>query len=632
MPLKDELDDGFNLGDCEILPNEGRVLRDGTEIRPEPQTWRVLLCLAGRDGKLVTKDDLISEVWGGRAVSDDPINRAINQARKCLGDSGKESAYIETLPKRGYRLLKAVELHKPMPPAAAPRLAPSQRRWKVTSSILAIGLLGLIYMLWSPNTDTPLPPVKSVAVLPFENLSGQAADEYLVSGFKVALVKALHGMQEHVVKSSRVSYEAMELEEIAKLLGVETVLMATLERDGEILRVSYEISKDGRVLFTDHVEGMDSDLFSLQEKLSRAVRTDFGDDLSPVLITVHRPESEAYDSFMRGDYALGHRGDKGNLEEAIELFQFAIAKDANYGPSYLGLATAYALLPDYRPEETLDARRLQLEEMNGLAIATIETGIAADPSIENAAGAIYGFVRHKEKNWQASEESYLRAVNADIVDSNSFNWYSRMLASVGRTDEALTQALRALEIDPSSAVINSRVAIIYAWLDDSEKAHEFFERSNGLGASGSTHSLAYAFLLARDGRLQQSKDVTTSGMQLAGAGTDWIGPLFEGLADSANVPAALQALDDAAAIGHVSPQVEVIIRTQFGDVEGALQVAKQLEGPGEIFEMDLLYVSELKALREHPEFMPLLDRLGVTEYWRLNGCVFENDQLNCGSP
>jgi len=642
MPTKDELDDGFTIGDCEILPNEGRVLRDGEEIRPEPQTLRVLLCLAEHDGKLVSRENLIDEVWGGRAISDDPINRAINQVRKCLGDSGKESGYVETLPKRGYRLLKPVQLHSPNPalnpaPAAAPVAAAGehsaalgQRRWKVISALLAVGLLGFMYLLWSVRTDTPpAPPAKSVGVLPFENLSGQAEDEYLVSGFKVALVKALHGMKGHVVKSSRVSYSDMDFDEIARLLGVETILLATLERDGEVLRVSYEISKGGRILFTDHVDGTDGDLFSLQEKLSRAVRADFGADLSPALIAERRPESQAYDSFMRGDYALEHRGDKGNLEEAIELFQLSIDKDASYGPSYLGLATAYALLPDYRSAETLEARRAQLEEMNGLAIATIEAGIAADPSIENAAGAIYGFVRHKEKNWQASEESYLRAVNADVVDSNSFNWYSRMLASVGRTDEALKQALRALEIDPSSAVINSRVAMTYAWLNDSKKAHEFFERSNDLGASGPTHSLAYAFLLVRDGRLQQSQQVATLGMQLAGSGTAWIEPLFEALADEEFIPAALRALDDAAATGQVSPQVEIIIRTQFGDIEGAMQVAKQLEGPGEFFEMDLLYVSELKALREHPEFMQLLDRLGVTEYWRINGCVFENDQLTC---
>jgi DNA-binding winged helix-turn-helix (wHTH) protein len=176
MPTKDELDDGFTIGDCEILPNEGRVLRDGKEIRPEPQTLRVLLCLAERDGKLVSRDNLIDEVWGGRAISDDPINRAINQVRKCLGDSGKESGYVETLPKRGYRLLKPVQLHSPAPtptptptptPAAGqPSAATGQRRWKVISAVLAVGLFGFMYLLWSVRTDAPppLPPAKSVGL------------------------------------------------------------------------------------------------------------------------------------------------------------------------------------------------------------------------------------------------------------------------------------------------------------------------------------------------------------------------------------------------------------------------------------------------------------------------------------
>jgi DNA-binding winged helix-turn-helix (wHTH) protein/tetratricopeptide (TPR) repeat protein len=631
MLTKEELEDGFTLGDCEILPNEGKVRRGDTEIRPEPQTLRVLLCLAQRDGKLVSKEDLIDEIWDGRAIADDPINRAINQVRKCLGDSGKEPTYVETLHRRGYRTLQPVQLLNPPeePVATSASPDPGLRRWKVVASILVVGLGGIIWSNWPPHSDSLPPPLpNSIAVLPFQNLSGQSSDQYILSGFKIALVQALHAMPGFSVKNVR-ELDVEDSNDPATAFNVESIVDASLQRNGEMLRISYEVSKDGKVQFSGNIDGTGSDLFPLQEQLSRAVRIDFGDDLSQALITGHRPESDAYDSYMRGVHELEHRGDKGNLEDAIDLFKKAIQKDANYGPSYLALATAYALMPDYRQKPTASGRQAQLEEMNGLALKTIEDGIAADPIIAEPAGAIYGFVRHKEKRWQEAEESHLRAVNADVVDSNAFNWYSRMLASVGRTDDALEQALRALEIDPRSFVINSRVAMTYTWLDDSEKAHEFFERSNELGAGGSTHNLAYAFLLARDGRLDESRLVTTNGMELAGEATVWIEPVFAALSDSANVPAALMALDEASAAGHVSAQVEVIIRTQFGDVDGAMQVAERLEDAGEIFEMDLLYVTELKPLREHPDFMPLLDRLGITDYWKTNGCAFKNDKLSC---
>ena len=619
MPTTEELREGFMLGDCEVLPNEGIIRRAGEEVRPEPQTWRVLIALAARDGKLVSKDDLVREVWDGRAVADDPINRAIREVRKSFGDSAKAPTYVETLHKRGYRLLQPVVLHRPTEaaPEAAIGPTPGLRRWKVAVAALVLGVLAIVVTIWIPKS--PPPPVRSIAILPFENLSGRDSDAYIVSGLKVALVQALHGMQDFVVKNGAVSYK-MEPDEIATLLGVESVLIGTLQRNGDLLRVSYIISKDGQVEYSESVEGISDDLFSLQEKLSIAVRSNLGDDLSPALITGHRPGSEAYDSYMRGMYALEHRGEPNRLEEAIVLFQSAIDRDRLYGPSYLGLATAYALLPDYRSSP--------LEEMNRMALAVIESGISVDPVISNAAGAIYGFVYHKEKRWQEAELAYQRAVSASVIDSNAFNWYSRMLSSVGRMDDALAQALRALELDPRSAVNNSRAAITYTWLGNTEKAREYFVRANHLGAKGPTHMLAYAFLLSRDGDIELARNVATIGMELAGDDTSWIGPVFDAFADPEKIPEALEALESASA----SAQVEFTARTLFGDVDGAMEIARQLEQPGEIFEMDLLFVPELKAIRDHPEFMPLMERLGVTGYWRKNGCVFQNDQVSCESP
>ncbi len=616
MPTVEELRDGFTLGDCEVLPNEGLIRRGDEVLRPEPQTWRVLLALAARDGKLVSKGDLVREVWDGRAVADDPINRAIREVRKCFGDSAKAPTYVETLHKRGYRLLQNVVLPEANPEhaARAASTSPSLRRWRVAAVALALSVVVIITGIWV-RTSTP-PPLRSIAILPFENLSGRDSDEYIVSGLKVALVQALHGMQGFVVKNGAVRYQ-MEPDEIATLLGVESVLVGTLQRSGDLLRVSYFISKDGQVDYSESVEGMSDDLFSLQEKLAVAVRSNLGDELAPALITGHRPGSEAYDSYMRGMHALENRGEPGRLEEAIELFRAAIKRDRQYGPSYLALATAYALMPDYRSSPS--------EEMNRQALAVIESGVAVDPVIGNAAGAIYGFVYHKEKRWQEAELAYQRAVNAMVIDSNAFNWYSRMLSSVGRMDDALQQALRALELDPRSAVNNSRAAITYTWLGDTEKAQEYFVRANHLGAKGPTHMLAYAFLLSRNGDIDLAREVASIGMELASEDTSWIGPVFDGFADPEKIPQALLALNESSA----SAQVQFTARTLFGDLDGAMEIAKQLEKPGEIFEMDLLFVPELKAIHGHPDFMPLLERLGVTEYWRQNGCEFRDDRVKC---
>lgn len=620
MPTKEELRDGFNLGDWEVLPNEGVIRRGAEEIRPEPQTWRVLNALAMRDGKLVTRDDLVQEVWDGRAVADDPINRAIREVRKCFGDSARNPSYVETLAKRGYRLLRPVELHTPELNDAGPQRKPTAgfRRWHMIAIGIALGIAVTVAVL-SLREATP-PPVRSIAVLPFENLSGNESDQYIVSGLKIALVQALHGMEGFVVKNGGVSYQ-LEQDEIASLLGVESILTGTLQRDRGRLRVSYMISKGGQVEFSNTVEGVADDLFPLQQKLARAVRSNLGHEPEPALITGHRPESEAYDSYMRGMFALENRGVPGRLEDAIELFEAAIQHDNEYGPSYLGLATAYALMPDYRAAP--------VEEMNRLALQTVEAGINADPVIEQAASAVYGFVYHKEKRWQESEQAHKRAVSAAVVDSNSFNWYSRMLSSVGRLDDALLQALRALEIDPRSAVNNSRAAITYTWLGEAEKAGEYFERASDLGARGSTHLLAHAFLLSRQGEIERARGLAQSGMERAGADASWVGPVFDAFGDASKTSAALQVIDKVSGSNKIAPQVEFTARVLFGDIDGAYKLANHLERPGEYFEMDLLFVPELRAFRDDARFGELLERLGIAEYWHLNGCEFRDDRVVC---
>jgi tetratricopeptide (TPR) repeat protein len=205
-----------------------------------------------------------------------------------------------------------------------------------------------------------------------------------------------------------------------------------------------------------------------------------------------------------------------------------------------------------------------------------------------------------------------------------------MLASVGRLDDALEQALRAVEIDPGSAVINNRVAITYTWLDDSKHAHEYFRRSLDLGASGTVQFLAYALLLARDGQLEEAFELTNLEARNAGVIGDWIAPVFDALADPAKAAAAIAALDRTAATGALPAQVDLTARTMLGDIDGAMRVAELLDAPGEAFEMDLLFIPELRPLRQHPDFLPLLERLGVTAYWSASGCVWLRDEVRCG--
>ena len=204
-----------------------------------------------------------------------------------------------------------------------------------------------------------------------------------------------------------------------------------------------------------------------------------------------------------------------------------------------------------------------------------------------------------------------------------------MLNSVGRLDDALEQALKAESIDPANGVFNSRVAIVYTWLGNSLKAHEYFKRANRQGGRSLTHLLAYALLLIEDGRLEEAEAVANTGVLEASGNNEWVAPLFAAFADPSGKELALATLNRVYANDEVSPEVVVTARAMLGDIDGAMAVASRLEEPGEWFQMDLLFAPQLQPLRDHAGFLPLLERLGVVDYWNEVGCRFDGRKAIC---
>jgi tetratricopeptide (TPR) repeat protein len=228
-----------------------------------------------------------------------------------------------------------------------------------------------------------------------------------------------------------------------------------------------------------------------------------------------------------------------------------------------------------------------------------------------------------------AEQAYVRATTAKVVDSNAFNWYSLMLSSVGRLDDALAQILNGQELDPSSGLTNSRVAISYTLLGDSKRAAEFFERSAQLDISDESPTLVNAALHIRDGRMADAQKLISAAVSAAGKGTEWVEPVFAALADDSERDAAFAALDAASQRKDLDPRLDISARTFLGDVDGAMKVAEVLAQPDNFFEFDFLFLPELRPLRQHPGFLDLMQELGVKDYWDEKGCVWTNDRVNC---
>lgn len=621
MPAKEDLLKGFTIGDWEVFPGRGVLRRGSQEERPEPKVFEVLLSLAVRDGELVTRDDLVNEVWDGRPTSDEPINRCLSQLRGHLDDRARPYQYVETLQRRGYRLMKPVELQQRTGSSVARPVAGARLQlWRIVAVLMALGFLASILLTWRPwGADVE---IRSIAVLPIENLSGDPANDYIVDGIRNVLARQLSEIPQLTIKTTRIRYDE-EPSRIAELLDVDAVISGAVQLQDSTLKVTYLVSRgsDSVTIGSGEVNGGIAAIFALQEELANEVRKDLTDGSTTDTASAYAPNAEAYSRYIRGIYALDHRGEDDNLETAIQLFQESIRLDENFGPSYLSLATAYALLHYYRD--------LPVVETDRAAIQTIEKGIAIDASIATAAEAIYGSSFHQQKKWSESEAAYLRATSAPLENPVVFNWYSRMLNSVGRLDDALEQALKAESIDPANGVFNSRVAIVYTWLGNSQKAHEYFERANRLGGKSLIHMLAYALLLIDDGRLDEAQAVANLGVLETSANNEWVAPLFAAFGNSSFTEAALSTLQRLYANKEVSPEVVVTGRVMLGDIDGAMAVARRLEEPGEWFQMDLLFAPQLQPLRDHPEFLPLLERLGVVDYWEEAGCTFDGRKATC---
>jgi DNA-binding winged helix-turn-helix (wHTH) protein/TolB-like protein/Tfp pilus assembly protein PilF len=628
VPTREELEQGFRIGDWEVLPARAELRRGDEVERPEPKVMETLLALAESDGEVLSRDELVEKVWGGRPVADDPINQCISKLRGALGDREKPYRYVEALVKRGYRLklpvqlLEAAEQAAPepaLPPASLP--VAGSRLWLLLG---AAGLAVAVALIGALVTKSTPPAVGSIAVLPCENQGGNAEDEYRVSGFKDELVATLHNIPDFTVKHGRIQYPDLEVDEIAAELGVESVLFCAVQRDHDRIKVNYHVARgsDGMNISSGSITGGIDSIFALQERLATALRNDLLGKTEQDLVSTSRPASnEAFDLYMTAKHAFSRRGMPGNLENAIRLFEKTTELDPHFGPAYLSLAMAYALLPD--------ARNAPLDEAHARAIAVVEKGIHSDASITEAAQTIRGFVHHKRKAWLLAEQAYQRSIAAEVVDPNAFNWYSLMLAGVGRLDDALEMALEAQRRDPSNGVYNSRVAIAYTWLGDGQNALEYFDRARLLGGTSATHYLARALVLQRLGRFDEAMRDLEAGVSMAGGRLDWIDPVFAGLGEPGRRADGIAALDAAAAQRGINPQLEVTLRAMLGDVDGAVRVAGGLARRDVGYEIDLLFLPELEALRQRAEFQQFMDSLGIREYWDAVGCAWQDTTVAC---
>jgi len=453
----------------------------------------VLLVLVQNRGQLVTREQLVEKIWGKDVYldTDNSINGAIRKIRQVLKDDPEQPQFIQTITGKGYRFVAPVVMPvvtptvapitgtdtepavvAPLPSVPEELVAPLPRRRKLWIPILAtvIALIAAWSVYWRWLEFRPLRSGgrTMLAVLPFENLTGDVGQEYFSDGMTEEMITQLGSSDpEHIGVIARTSvmqykHGQEKLAEIASELGVEYVLEGSVRRDADRVRISAQLvqMKDQTHLWAREYDREPKDVLAVQSEIAREITGEIQAALGEhkpipsVAEPTLSPEAyEAYNLYLKGQYFWNKRTVEG-FQKAIEYFHQSAERDPNYARAYAGLADSYALIGMYHGTPA--------DQSAPQARAAALRALQLDDKLPEAHAALALIVQNHEYDWQTAEKEFKRAIELNPNYATGHHWYAEHLAWLGRFDDALRESERARQLDPLSLIIAAdNAAILY---------------------------------------------------------------------------------------------------------------------------------------------------------------------------
>jgi DNA-binding winged helix-turn-helix (wHTH) protein/TolB-like protein/tetratricopeptide (TPR) repeat protein len=459
----------IRFGPFELNLENGDLRKDGEAVRLARQPSTVLTLLASRPGELVSREEIKQKVWDGETFVDfeHGLNFCVRQIRTVLGDSADSPQYIETLPRRGYRFIApisyapgAVEIgaqesaQKPL--RREPRRHPY--RW-IVAGLATVVACSLIIFFLMRGRRSQIAPVRSIAVLPFVSVGGEARDQTLELGIADSLITQLAQMRIPVRPvAAVVAFNSPERDALAagRSMGVDAVLDGSVEKNKDHLRISARLFRvsDGEALWVGRFDGSAANVLSLQDRISEGVAGVL--DSSQTRDRVHLAHTQtinasAYREYIEGRYLWNTRALEA-FPKAITHFENAIRLDPDYAAAYAGLADAYALLgcgPGFGVP-----RPVAMERAKDAALRAMQI----DDSLAEPHASLAFELMHYEWKWTEAEKEFRRAIELDPNYATAHEWYAYDLLALDHPEEALAESRRAQELDPTSVIMNSDVA------------------------------------------------------------------------------------------------------------------------------------------------------------------------------
>jgi adenylate cyclase len=453
----------IQIGEWTVHPALDCISR-GTETQKlEPRAMRLLLCLADAAGAVVSVDRLLAEVWPDVVVGSASVYQAVSQLRKILGDVDPSPTYIATVPRKGYRLI--APLQRATAPAPTPRApvmarttAAPRRVWVVAGAFIAVSVAAVYFLGdkgWlSKHTkakhEAPATSVvvsdKSIAVLPFADMSEKKDQEYFADGMAEELINHLSrnpGLKV-IARTSSFQFKGRneDVRSIAGRLGVAHLLEGSVRKAGQELRVTTQLirASDGAHLWSQTYDRSLADIFKVQDEISERVAK----ALNATLAITDQPigqqaDVEAYNLVLEGNYYKARRT-KGDVDKAIQLYKKAIDLRPNYALPWARLASAYLTLEE--------AKGTPSPEDNAKILAALDTAIRLDPNLVWAYYTRAGFEIAIKWDWAAAQADHERMRELDPGIYLLPLALGDMALVSGHVDEAVQHYERAIELNP----------------------------------------------------------------------------------------------------------------------------------------------------------------------------------------
>ena len=634
------------FGTYEVSLQSGEVRKSGLRIRVQQQPMKLLEILLEHPGEIVTREELRSRVWPNESFGDfdQALNISIGKLRSALGDSAENPRFIETLPKRGYRFIADVSVidadarprrQEPLSgdlPTTDPGLkikdvgsavAPKRRLWPTRSVIGALALIIIITIItlsilsvWRLRSRAPASTgIRSIAVLPLENLSGDASQSYFADGMTDELITDLAQISalRVISRTSVMVYKGARkpLPQIARELNVDAVVEGTVLRSGDQVRITAQLieAATDKHLWSQSYEGELRDTLALQNRVASAIADQIRINLTPqeqaALKNVKVVNPDAYESYLKGRYFWNKRTADG-LKVALAYFKQAIEEDPKYAQAYSGLADTYALLGDW--QYAVMTPKEAFPKAKAAAIKALELDNTLGEAHNSLAFVLDGF----DWDFDSAGKEFQRGIELSPGYATAHHWYAWHVSLLGRYDEAIAEMRKAQNLDPLSLIINADLAevlvLAHSYEESIQQSRKTIEMDPNFALAHNQLAQAYLQKHMYDEAVAELQQA----VKLSGNSPTCMANLARAYVASGKRNEAVKLLGDLkkrSNPGYSNASEIAMIYASLGDTDQAMNWLEK--GYEERFNPGVLLRPGFDPLRSDPRFQNLLRRIGL---------------------